>query len=362
MPANGTLRKKTTSSEPSVSIIILGYKQQRFLDACFSSLKKTKYKNYKVMYVDNARDGSVQWVKEHYPEILAVESPTNSGYAGGNNLGMRLAPAEYYVLHNPDMEHVDPFWLKKMVAVLEGDPKGGFAGGVIMPIHLREKLDTKKVRAILPAPIKVHMVSGSLMLVSHNVLEQVGYMCEDYFLYWEETDWQYRAQLQGFHVWYVNTPYLNETGTSTLLNEQSKSTLLHPRREVWVDELGNPKPQGFYLFYRNQIMVLLITAGTTQVLKGLWTVFLRTIYHGILKFHPRKVAAMGKAIGWLFSHRKQIAQERHSVQSKRVIPDSVIAERRAAKDAVSAKLDAYYKSVEAQLLKEKKPLKRIMFH
>src|SRR5207244_3650681 len=85
-----------------------------------------------LMVVDNgSRDGSVANVREHYPHIRLVESPTNLGFAGGNNLGAREANSQYVVFLNNDM-WVEPGFLRGLVRAVQSGPGAASAGAKIL--------------------------------------------------------------------------------------------------------------------------------------------------------------------------------------------------------------------------------------
>lgn len=349
--------------EPSVSIGIVNYKQLNWVEPIIKSIKSTNYKNYKITFIDNTipHDGSAQWVKKHHPDILSFDSATNSGFAGGHNQCMKSRKADYYVIHDMDIEHIDPEWLHKMVDKLEKDPKGGMVGGVIVPMHLREKFDAKRIQEILPEDIPVHMVSGSLTVVSDKLVKDIGMMDEDYFIYWEETDWMYHTLLKGYNIWYMNIPYYHYSGSSTNLREQSTSHLFNYKKENWYNADGSLRVAGFHYYYRNEIMFRLINYGAWRLFWGLLFVGVRSGYHLTLKFHPAKVSSMWRAWKWIFSNLGTILKKRKVRQSERVVSDSKIAQLHRDKDAVTAKLNKYFKEMEADLMKEKK-LDRTFYH
>src|SRR3989344_5467615 len=356
------MKKIDADNEPFVLFGVASYKQKEWVEPVIKTIKSTNYKNYSITFVDNSTDGSVALVKEKFPDILAIQSATNSGFAGGHNQCFKSKYSKYYIVHDLDIEHIDPEWLHKMIEKVENDPHGGMAGGVIIPMHLREKFDDERIKKIIPKELLVHMVSGSLMVVKSNVFEELNMFDEDYFIYWEETDFQYRALMKGYNIWWMNIPYFHFTGSSTSLREQSKTTLFKKNKVVWQDDAGKLKPRGFYYYYRNELMFNLIIYGNWRLLKGLGLLFLRTGYHSTLKFHPAKVKAMWDSWKYIFQNRKKILSKRKDVQSTRIVGDREIEDLRKAKNVVSHKLDAYYKQVEAELIKEEAPLERTFYH
>jgi len=112
---------------PFVSIITVNFNGKHFLDECFSSIFSIDYpeERYEVIMIDNAStDGSVDFVRRNYPEVILLESLRNLGFADGNNLGIRKSKGEYITLINNDAQ-VDGDWLKELVLSADKFPEMG---------------------------------------------------------------------------------------------------------------------------------------------------------------------------------------------------------------------------------------------
>ncbi|MCJ7737876.1 MAG: glycosyltransferase, partial [Anaerolineae bacterium] len=102
------------SELPTVTVIVLNYNGLEHLGACFASLKEADYpsQTLQLMMVDNAStDGSVEFMREIYPEVQLVMNEDNRGFASGNNVGARKATSEYVIFLNNDMR-VDPLFVR----------------------------------------------------------------------------------------------------------------------------------------------------------------------------------------------------------------------------------------------------------
>ena len=100
-----------------ISIIIVNYNGKHLLNDCFNSLAKLNYPKdlYEVIMVDNdSKDSSISFVKSNFPEVIIVESKENTGFTGGNQLGLERAKGDYIILLNNDTA-VDKNWLKEIV-------------------------------------------------------------------------------------------------------------------------------------------------------------------------------------------------------------------------------------------------------
>ena len=184
---------------------------------------------------------------------------------------------------------------------------------------------------------------------------------EDYFIYWEETDFQYRALMKGYNIWWMNIPYFHFTGSSTSLHEQSKTSFLNPDKSAWVNDEGKPRVRGFHYNYRNEIMFMLINLKGWFFLKSAFWLLIRTVYHSTLKFYPRKIKEMYLGWKYIIQNFKKILMRRKEAQRGRVRTDREIAVLQKTKDEATIKLNAYFKEMEAELMKEKK-LERTFYH
>lgn len=127
---------------PFVSVVVLNYNGLRFLDGCLGSLSGLDYPRdrHEVVLVDNvSRDGSVEIAEKLYPWIRVVRNGRNLGFAGGNNVAMRSASADYVVLLNNDTS-VAPDWLSRLVAAAEADPIIGACTSKLLFTHDRARV------------------------------------------------------------------------------------------------------------------------------------------------------------------------------------------------------------------------------
>lgn len=111
-----------------VSIIIVNYNGKHLLEDCLESLSKLNFPQSKleVIVVDNnSQDNSISFIKKNYPNIILVEAKENTGFTGGNNLGLEKTNGEYVVLLNNDTI-VEKDWLKELIKA-SSDPKVGIA-------------------------------------------------------------------------------------------------------------------------------------------------------------------------------------------------------------------------------------------
>ncbi|MFH1857518.1 MAG: glycosyltransferase family 2 protein [Candidatus Omnitrophota bacterium] len=200
---------------PKLLIIVLNYNQEEVLAQCLLRLGKVAYRPFEVLVVDNgSRKNPERLLKSRYPGVHRMVLPDNVGFAGGCNHGIRWALSQGFdavVLLNNDAV-TRPDFLEKMVQSAYGDPKIGVVGGVVYrsadlsrPYLAGMRFDffRAKVKRLLPSGASAYsipVVSGSCFLVKAEVLEEIGHLDERFFIYFEETDFCYRALKQGIRV------------------------------------------------------------------------------------------------------------------------------------------------------------------
>jgi GT2 family glycosyltransferase len=216
--------------EPLVGIILLNWNTAGDTIACYRSLQKLNYQNFKIIVVDNAStDDSVGQMRLQLPEAEIVVNPENSGYAAGNNVGIkRLLDGgcqAVWILNN-DTE-VGPDSLGEMVKVLS-DAEVGIVGGIIYfyrdPQTGEEGFEShavqfanggifwptgKSINWRTPKdplkPYETTFIMGASLLVRKEVFDQIGMLPEEYFLNYEETDFCVRARRAGWKLMIVPT-------------------------------------------------------------------------------------------------------------------------------------------------------------
>jgi hypothetical protein len=289
---------------PLVSIITINFDHPEVTCQLLASLRLITYPNIEVVVVDNASpNDDPSCIKEQFPEITFIQSKKNLGFAGGNNLGIRIAKGKYVLLLNNDTE-VDPGFLEPLVAKFEADPMIGAVSPKIKFYHTPDTIQFAGISEFNPYTIrnrgigygekdhgqfdrdsKTAFVHGAAMMVPMAIIKKVGLMAECYFLYYEEHDWATRIKKAGFQLWYVhNSTILHKESVSTgkisalKIYYMNRSRLLYLRRNV----------NGFVFLFA--ILYQLLISVPKNAL----------IY--LLKGYPGHFKAYHKAIAWHFRH------------------------------------------------------------
>jgi hypothetical protein len=216
---------------PDISIVMVNYNQKEYTAQCLDSIyQNTPKANLEIVLVDNAsHDSSADWLEVHYPQVKLVRSPRNGGIAGGNNLGIVNSIGKHVLLLNNDTL-VTPGSIDRALEYLEAHPETAGVGGNLLnedgsfqssfcDFHSLWQafliftrlgwLFRRYYPSHLPAPNtqNVDWMSTACMLFRKDALEAVGLVDEEYFIYSDETDLQYKLQEKGWKITYL--PDLN---------------------------------------------------------------------------------------------------------------------------------------------------------
>ena len=211
----------THDTTPTVSVVVPNWNGIDSLGACLDSLLAQTLAARIIVVENGSRDGSLEFLRQHYPNVEVIVHQKNKGFAGGVNAGIRKSIADgnsYVALFNNDAV-ADKDWLKNLVQALETNANAGIATCKFMSMdkkHLDSTGDQYTVWG-LPYPrgrgetgldtydddVAIFAASGGASLYRVSMLEQIGLFDEDFFAYYEDVDLSFRAQLAGWKVRYV---------------------------------------------------------------------------------------------------------------------------------------------------------------
>ena len=235
-----------------VSIITINYNGLK--DTCELIDSIPFKKNMEVIVVDNASvQDEASIISERYPRVKVIACDKNLGFAGGNNLGIKVAKGKYILLINNDT-YFKEFNIDSLIKRLESSdriaivcPKLRFAWGSnpiqfagytpLSNITLRNSAigfgeeDKGQYETAHPTPY----AHGAAMLIKREAIEKVGLMPECFFLYYEEIDWSMMFTRTGYEIWY--------DPSCTVYHKESQST-------------GQNSPLRTYYITRNRLLLV----------------------------------------------------------------------------------------------------------
>ncbi len=203
------------SNSPLLSVIVPNWNGARFLPDCLNSLRNQTYRNFEVLVVDNAsEDESLEIVRRDFPEVRVLPLDRNYGFAAACNRGAEAANGDVIVLLNNDTE-TDPAWLEEIVKALQEHPEAGAIASKILLFDKRNIIhSTGDMMGVDGIPInrgvweedkgqydlyqQVFSACGAAAAYRREMWEELGGFDEDLFMYLEDVDLAWRAQLRGW--------------------------------------------------------------------------------------------------------------------------------------------------------------------
>lgn len=279
---------------PKVTILVLNWNNWQRTLGCLESLDELDYANFEVVVVDNgSEDGSEAMIVGERPDLTVLQTGTNLGYAGGNNLGIRHALKRgadlVWVLNNDTL--VEPGTLRALIeasssqdrigvlgaAVLEEAGDGGrevemsayrWRGERIAPVLCTNSEDDPEHRTH-----PVDGVTGTSLLLDAEMLREAGAFDERFFHYFEDAELCDRARRAGWKVGYACRARVWHSVGGTLPNFSAQARYYYIRNWLlfrrWSGRGGLPS-----LLARDPVLAAARIFGILWLLKGRWRVAL----------------------------------------------------------------------------------------
>ncbi len=230
-----------------LSVIIVNYNVKYFLEQALHAVRKAAHPlSAEVFVVDNnSADGSVEMVREKFPEVQLIANSDNPGFSIANNQAIKLSKGKYVLLLNPDTV-VEEDTFEKVVAFMDAHPDAGGLGvkmidgsGKFLPESKRgfpspfvAFCKTFGLSKLFPKSEtfnryhlgyldenenhEVEVLAGAFMLLRKSVLDEIGLLDEAFFMYGEDIDLSYRIIKAGYkNYYYSGTTILHYKGEST---------------------------------------------------------------------------------------------------------------------------------------------------
>lgn len=254
----------TVNTSMELSIVIVNWNSAAFLRKCLQSiLSNPAGCDLEVLVIDNASyDGSAELVSNEFPSITFIQSDKNLGFAGANNLAFQRSRGRYVLFLNPDTEVVGDA-LNAMLGVLRTRQNAGVVGPELVNPDLSVQIDcmrafptilnqlfdssfTRKVfgvcnfagvKAVIrqsAVPVSVEMLPGTCVMLRREVFDEAGRFNENYFMYAEDVELNYRVKAAGWTNYYVSSAaVIHHGGQSSNQKSESFFSTVMIREAVW---------------------------------------------------------------------------------------------------------------------------------
>lgn len=232
-----------------LSIICVNWNSLDYLQHCIRSIYSNPPSiSFEIIVVDNASpEGGIEKIHAAFPAVKIIKSAANLGFAGANNIGFAHCSGSQILLLNPDTEVMGAA-LDTMLDAMTSLPDAGIVGCKLLnsdlststtsiqafPTILNQLLTAERLRLMFPGcwlwniaplfsdsdkPIKVDVIPGACILIRRNIFERVGGLSEQYFMYAEDIDLNYKVRKIGYSSYY--------TGQGRVIHHGGKSSSQH---------------------------------------------------------------------------------------------------------------------------------------
>jgi len=221
-------------SKIDVSLCIVNWNTVHLTSQLIESIYNTVGNlSVEVFVVDNASvDGSVEYIENNYPEVIVIKNPKNVGYGKAHNQALRISRGRYKLILNSDVILLENA-LKNMVDFLDKNSDAGAIGPICLDkrgnigysygnfprpgLWILERLLGSLAPKFIKGPpleakpeinmsekMEVDFIKGACLLIKKEVCEEIGLFDEDFFAYFEETDWCFRMKKGGIKRYLIS--------------------------------------------------------------------------------------------------------------------------------------------------------------
>ena len=285
---------QTSSSIPAhafcdISVIVVNWNGRELLKDCLDAMRRQTYPSYETILVDNcSTDSSVPFVRGRYSEVKIVELSENFGFAAGNAAGLKESHGDFIALLNNDARP-EKNWLENLIKPMLADPKVGICASKILFTSDRSinsagdgitmaAVGFNRALGRNSAEYNTTMPSfgacGAAVLYRRRMLDEIGFLDDDFFLYDEDTDLSFRAQLAGWKCVYVPTALVAHISNATSIRLSDTPVYYHTRNLefVWIKNM----PLALMLRFAHQKLLQEIGSFCYICLRhGKWLPYLR---------------------------------------------------------------------------------------
>lgn len=256
---------------PVISFITVNYNGLDDTCELIESIHKMVHSvTYEIIVVDNAsRQDEAAVIKARYPMVTALRSPENLGFAGGNNLGIKIARGKYMFFINNDT-YLETDGMQALIDRLESDPDVAGVSPKIRfafpPQNIQYAGYTELTKITIrnrsigmgcpddgsfDTPHTTPYLHGAAMLIKRKVIDSLGGMPDFYFLYYEELAWSYQMTIEYYTLWYEPA--------CTVFHKESQST-------------GQESPLRTFYLTRNRLLFAWRTRENWRFLSALYQI------------------------------------------------------------------------------------------
>jgi GT2 family glycosyltransferase len=313
-----------------VSIIVVGFNSRDWLENCLPSLDSQDYAPLETILVDNgSTDGTTQWVENNFPEVRLLRLEKSQSLAFAINTGIQEAKGEFFLLLNPDVQ-LEQSAIKWLVKVAKDDPTcaaiatklkflfvpaflngignyvGGFSFGTDSALG---HLDLGQFDSWSEVPSACFAAT----LIPAKVWEEIGPLDENFPLYYEDSEWCYRARLYGY-----------------IIKVSPQSLAYHAVGGRTSDaEIAGLASRKLRCVVYGRLRFATLILGFGYMLRFLFSYLFEDCFRilfSLVRGHWESARSYPKAWGEYLRSLPELRRERETVQARRIISDKELFE------------------------------------
>jgi GT2 family glycosyltransferase len=313
--ANNVVTSIFAPKKISVSIVIVAYHSKADLERCLPTIAAQSYQPLEIIVVNNSPEDDLgEWLGLNYPFVRLIQNPVNTGYAGGNNLGVREARGDFVFLLNPDTE-LRAGSLETLAQAARHHPDALITAKLLNPdgtinacgleMHYTGITSCRGLNESATEYLGLHetsLVSGGAFIISRQRFLELDGFDETYFMYMEDVDLSLRARLRGMSILCAGDAHITHHY-----------------------ELKMSKKK-FYYLERNRLLTLLKLYEAQTLWKmtpALVLTELATWFFALLKGLPY-LSARWQSYVWLLANRQEWQEARKEFNRQRRVSDRAL--------------------------------------
>lgn len=304
--------------KPTISIIILNWNGEKWLENCFVSIYQQTKKNFEIILADNhSTDNSIEYTKKNWPKIRIIRFSKNHGFAKGNNLAAQKARGDFLLFLNNDTK-IEKNFLGQLLFILSQEE-----ADILVPQafgYQKERVFPSKKPYLgldhYSYPIfasQPFYADGSALFIRKTLFDRLGGFDESYFMFQEDIDLAWRARLLGAKIKPVPQAKVYHYGGGTAIGSK-----INPQKRHQTSTFRR------FLTEKNALSNLLKNYSLTSLIRFLPIFLLMGWGEALLYFlsgQPNASLAIVRAHWWNLVNLKKTLKKRALIQKTRKVSE-----------------------------------------
>jgi hypothetical protein len=277
----------TENTAPTISVVIPTFNGSRYIPDCLNSLEQQLRKPDEIILVDDgSTDGTASVVASSYPKVRQIRLESNRGFAAAANEGIRHARGDYIALLNNDTRAA-PQWLSELKRTLDENPSVGSCSSKMLFADRPNVINSIGIgftRAGTAFDVGYGKKDGDefsrsrptfgacagAAMYRRKLFDDIGLFDEDLFMWYEDADISFRAQLAGYRCLYVPTAVVYHVGGGTAPPNNKAHIYYCSRNQILV--LAKNLPDSLRYRYFSRLIPVCLKHSFKTLLRGETTV------------------------------------------------------------------------------------------